>query len=582
MQLNFLYKTLFLTVICLASTNVFAQKDDKEEGEIDTERLIIVKPYSPSVSDAFKVKQTPSINDSTEQKKKKVTYDIFSFPVASTFTPAKGKAAGVQQKSRPYLYDNYASLGVGNYLNVLAEFYGTLQLDGNQELGIGFTHNSSQGGIDNAVLDDKFYNTDLDLSYEKQARGYTWGTDLGVEHLAYNWYGAPNYLPISNADYDAIDPQHSYYAISVGANIDVEEGIFDKADFKYRRFGDNFSSRENYVLLTPEFQFPIGNENFINTEFSVDYVNGNFERSFFDTVELQYNFLNIGVLPSIQVREGDFDFNIGAQLVYSMDGENDDNTIYVYPKVTGSYRIAGDYFIAYTGVEGGLQQNTYYDFVQENPFVSPTLGIAPTDKQYNVYVGGKGKFTENISYDIRAKYSAEKDKAFFIHNPYQNAMSTEAYAHFNSFGTVYDDVKTLGAFGELQVAFTDKLQVKANIEVNTYDVDTQDEAWNLPQMRGSLLADYQITEKWSAGANVFYVGERKDYFDYTTSSFTETKTVTLDGFVDVNLNIGFQLNNRLGFFLRGNNLLEGNYQRWMGYSVQDVQVLGGATYQFDW
>ncbi|WP_121667165.1 porin family protein [Mesonia aquimarina] len=582
MQFLSFYKTLFLVAICLSTSFVFAQKDDKEEAEIDTERLIIVKPYSPSVSDAFKVKQTPSINDSTERKKKKVTYDIFSFPVASTFTPAKGKAAGVQQKSRPYLYDNYASLGVGNYLNILAEFYGTLQLNQNQELGIAFNHNSSQGGIDNAVLDDKFYNTDLDLSYESQARGYTWGTDLGVEHLVYNWYGAPNYLPITNADYDGIDPQHSYYAISVGANIDVEQGIFDKADFNYRRFGDNFGSGENHVLLTPKFQFPIGNENVVNADFSVDYVNGNFDQALYNDSSLKYSYLNLGILPSIQVSEGDFAFDIGAQLVYSMNAENDENTIYVYPKVTGSYRIAGDYFIAYTGVEGGLQQNTYYDFVQDNPFVSPTLGIAPTDKQYNVYVGGKGKFTENISYDVRANYSAEKDKALFIHNPYQSSLASEGFEYFNSFSTVYDDVKTLGAFGELQVAFNDKLQLKANVELQTYDVENQEEAWNLPQLSGSFLADYQITEKWSAGATIYYMGERKDYFSYTASSLTEDKTVTLDGFVDVNLNVGYQLNNRLGFFLRGNNLLEGNYQRWMGYSVQDIQVMAGATYQFDW
>ena len=97
MQRITLSKGLLYFSVFLFSGLLFAQEDD-EEGTIDTERLIIVKPYSPTVSDAFKVKQIPKINDSTERKKKNVNYDIFSFPVASTFTPAKGRAAAVASK----------------------------------------------------------------------------------------------------------------------------------------------------------------------------------------------------------------------------------------------------------------------------------------------------------------------------------------------------------------------------------------------------------------------------------------------------------------------------------------------------
>jgi hypothetical protein len=46
-----------------------------------------------------------------KQKKKLIQYNIFSFPVASTFTPAKGKAAGVDKIEKEKLYNNYATLG---------------------------------------------------------------------------------------------------------------------------------------------------------------------------------------------------------------------------------------------------------------------------------------------------------------------------------------------------------------------------------------------------------------------------------------------------------------------------------------
>ena len=72
---------------------VTAQKKDKNIG---TEVVNVVKPYTPTISDAFKVKETPIMGDDDNTQKKHIEYNIFSFPVASTFTPAKGKAAGVE------------------------------------------------------------------------------------------------------------------------------------------------------------------------------------------------------------------------------------------------------------------------------------------------------------------------------------------------------------------------------------------------------------------------------------------------------------------------------------------------------
>jgi len=65
---------------------------------LGTEVINVVRPYSPTVSDAFKVKETPSLTDSLSTQKKEVNYNIFSVPVASTFTPAKGKATTIERK----------------------------------------------------------------------------------------------------------------------------------------------------------------------------------------------------------------------------------------------------------------------------------------------------------------------------------------------------------------------------------------------------------------------------------------------------------------------------------------------------
>ena len=70
--------------------------------------------------------------------------------------------------------------------------------------------------------------------------------------------------------------------------------------------------------------------------------------------------------------------------------------------------------IAYAGVEGGLDQNTYREMKNENPFVSPTLFLAPTSQLYNGFVGLKGKLTNQIGYNVRGSYGKEENRAFFL------------------------------------------------------------------------------------------------------------------------------------------------------------------------
>ena len=132
---------------------------ERKKDTIDDQVVNVIKPYTPTISDAFKIKDTPKLNDSNVVKKKQVKYNIFSIPVASTFTPAKGKAANVDKAKPVKLYDNYASLGVGSYTTILGEVYLNHEINSTENVGGYFSHHSSQGGIDGLVLDNDFSST---------------------------------------------------------------------------------------------------------------------------------------------------------------------------------------------------------------------------------------------------------------------------------------------------------------------------------------------------------------------------------------------------------------------------------------
>lgn len=572
-QIKYIITLVFLVV----ASNGFSQ--ERETDTIATDVVNVVKPYTPTISDAFKIKETPTLNDSTTAQKKDVKYNIFSIPVASTFTPAKGKAATVDKAKPIKLYDNYASLGFGTYTTILGEVYLNHALNRTERVGGYLSHHSSQGGIDGLLLDDNFSNTNLNANFSKQLRDMSWTVDAGFGLQTYNWYGLPQPL-FDETTADMINEGHSFYNVHFGGKLNFEDAIIDNLKVRFRRFGDDQDSGENRFIASSEFTVPIRGEE-IKTEVTIDYIGGEFDRNFYTEDAIKYGNINFGIAPSYQLKQDDLTVNLGVNLVYLNDTEFSDNKFYIYPNITASYRLVDEILIAYGGIEGGLIQNSYYDFANENPFVSPTLFIVPTDQQYNASVGLKGKLSNSISYNISGRYFADRNKAMFMSNSVLGG-ATEDYQYGNSYGIVYDDVNTLSVAGELNVDINRNFNLGIKAEYFNYSTDTQSEAWNLPDIKGSLFLDYQIDDNWFAGAGLFFVGERKDqFYEEGTLVPTSPVTVTLDSYFDANAHVGYRVTDRLSVFVKANNIANNDYQRWMNFPVQGIQVLGGATYQFD-
>jgi hypothetical protein len=581
MKINF--KIIIAFTLVLITQFSFAQKKDENIG---TEVVNVVKPYTPTISDAFKVKETPVLDDEGNTKKEIIKYNIFSFPVASTFTPSKGKAEGVEKEEQVHLFNNYATFAGGNYGTFNGELFVNQDLGANDYVGGMFRHLSSQGGIKNVELDDSFYDTSIDLTYGIREKNLSWNIDLGYQNQIYNWYGLPmgfgSSLTPNDRDnlIEGINPQQSYNNIYLGSKIDLNEGFLKEASLKFNHFSDLSGSSENRFYVKPSFEFNISDK-LIKTNIIVDHVGGSFEKNYWNTNvnPVKYGFTNFGIAPSFAMQEEGWDFNLGLALFYSIDAENKNDKFLVYPKINASFKVVGDLMIFYAGAEGDLKQNTYSDFVNENHFLSPTLEVAPTDRHYDVFAGLKGKLANSVSYNLRASYVNETDKALFKSNDFTENITNEDYAFGNSMQVVYDDTKTLSFYGELKADISDDVTFGIDGTFSSYTNKFQAEAWNLPAVKLNANIDFNITEKWYAGANVFYVGERKD--QKTNLSLAPNPIVTLDSYFDLNAHLGFKYSERLTAFLRANNITNKSYQKWLDYQVQGFQVVLGVNYKFD-
>ena len=546
----------------------------RSQDSIATQVVNIVKPYTPKISDAFKMKQTPSL-ERTETTQKPVTYTIFSIPVASTFTPAKSNSVRLRLSKKEKLFQNYAILGLGNYGTALGNVFLNHKLGRGENLGASIEHYSSQGGIDGLQLDDNFSNSSVQVNYAKRLKTLVWNSDVSYKQLAVNWYGIP-FEAI-----EPIDPKQVYSTVKLGSDIQFTEGVFQSAKLQLQRFSDTYDSQEYHLKAASNIQINIF-ENPINTLLKVDYLKGEFSKNYATSQAQTYGNIQFSLAPTYQYLKGDLSVSVGFKAYYAMDSEQNKNDFYIYPNIEVSYAVVNSLVVAYAGIKGDLHQNTYHDFVQANPFVSPTLDIRPSSTPYNVFVGTKGKLSQTIGYDIQGSFAREQDKALFRTN-FVSLRIPNNYNRGNSFRVVYDDVDIFTVSGALEADMSQKLSMRLKGALYNYSSDLEPSVWNLPDFEASLFLEYQLSEKLMLAGSVFYLGSRQDTIDMEDVFFSEfiTSEVKLDAFIDANVQLDYDITNQFSAFVKVNNIANKSYNRWSNYAVQGLQILGGATYKFD-
>ena len=582
------FTIVFFSILIGNTALLLGQEEDPStqdpNEELGTEVVNVVKAYTPTISDGFKIKENPSLGDDEIQVEEKViTYDIKSVPVASTYKPVKGKATPIPKKKKDKAYDSYALIEGGNFINVGVDFFTTKEINKNTRMHIDLTHDSSQGGIKDILFDDKYFDTKLGFGYDKDGRRLRWSMDADYHNQIYNWYGVPETLTTLVPNASDLEENQLYHSAHAGGSLTLSRSVFKGGNADVRYTIDNFSSSELRAILQPEFLVSIFDRDWTLLP-EVDYISGSFDQNYFGGTGPQYDFAQVSLGQTFQIVDQErYGLEVGGVVTYNQDLEGDMSDFYIYPDVSAFFNIDGNRTVLYAEAGGGLLQNSYYDFVQNNPYVSPTLAVVPTHNQLDASLGLKGQLSPTVGYNLRGGYKMEEAKPLFQNNPTLLDQATQAYQLGNSFGVVYDDVDTINFLGEIETVLPINVNLKAQVQYNSYSLTNEEEAWNLPEIQGLLSGSYDSGDRFFGGIDFFYTGTREDRVVAIVDDLGNlgSATQTLDAFIDLNANINYRITDRFTAFIKGNNLLSQDKPRWTNFPVQGIQGLAGITYKFD-
>ena len=165
-----------LLFLLLFSLELLAQNKDKSK--IGIQEVVIVKSYSPSLNEVFKIKTNPRVPDSVYTSKKNISYKILNVPVISTFQPNKASPLKLKQRKPSSPFNTIFSGAYGNKNQLFLNVSNVTEIDRNQRFGIRFYKDGFSNNINNTLLKSNQNYSDFGLNHNLRSSDYNVNTSF--------------------------------------------------------------------------------------------------------------------------------------------------------------------------------------------------------------------------------------------------------------------------------------------------------------------------------------------------------------------------------------------------------------------
>ena len=281
-----------------------------------------------------------------------------------------------------------------------------------------------------------------------------------------------------------------------------------------------------------------------------------------------------------------FKYKIGARAQYLM-GDRNDNTplLFIYPDVFLAYSDTNKKMQPYLKVGGNLRLNSYNSAFQQNPFVAPTLELIPTDEKYKGELGFTTLFKSGIEFKLAGQYSQSDNFTLFQRYAFDPTVTENGYRLANAFGWIYDTVTQYGARVGLRYKTKNQSEIQLNLQQNTYTLENQSQAWNLPDLEADFVANIRLTSKVHWYFNAQFLGNRPAaYRPVLLQQNPELNQPVLENLTPVSMlktEFSYRLYQHWYLFMRYRSVFGAQAFRWAYTPLNQNLFLVGGRYKLN-
>ena len=578
-------------LLCLMTVS-FVWGRAQVKDSIGTQEVTVIKSYTPSLQDVFKLRESPMVLDSILSPKKPVDFEIFSVPVASTFIPSKGTPRKLQPKKTKPQFNSKGSLGFGNFNQLLMEYSTNYALDSRQKLDWMVFYNGLLKNIKEVQLETLQSNLLLNVSHQYATSKRKSFSKINFRQHKQSFYGLRE--PLTDAFVlENIDPQQKLNYLSISSTWQWYDPWVKKLALHSYLTTDKFGTTEVEVDFSTKIQTLLGGVA-ITLLPEVTYLSTTFKEDFYSREQVDYTSGNARVSLFASKINGNFKFKVGAQAALGIGDEFEENNLFIYPELALSYLPKKGNFAPFLNLNGRLEQNSFRAFTHENPYTAPGIALKASSVPIEAQLGTRSKFFSGWEFQWNIFYAQNEQLPLYRNFGYElDRVNIVPYRYGNAFETVYAAINSTGVEAQLSAAFKNggRLQFKTRFSDYAFENenDTSPEAsvtpFNLPALalffNGTLKVGQKIYAQWY----IKHMGERKNAYrnNFLGQDLRNAPVLIEDlpAFTQMDVNLQYQLDERWEIFIKGNNLLNEKIYQWSNYPVYGTQILLGLRYNFD-
>lgn len=589
----------FIAILLISLGSAFTLQ---AQDTILNRNIQVEREFRPLIHDAGMINSIPLVLEPNVVKSA-AEYSDFNLPLNVDYNIHILPAAELVTEKPAITGKGYARIGLGNYLNTLADFAYPVINTPDMKLDFSINHL--------ATFDSKQMHsiTKAQISFDKIFKTFDFYAGAGGGHEYFKYYGndfnsldsianlktldlnygLSNYLEknrvgISTTPVNTLanNPEgNTFWRFNALAGVNSLHTTTDlryQAEMQYHLFDAVNGITENVIRTKGGFSTP-NDKNRLGLDF--DLYNMMYSSSTIPDFNFWQTYSVLTVNPYYSIERPEFNVRLGLKTSLSFVHGKLMNPS---PDISAEWKAVPKYLSFYGGLTGDYEVNTLDKIATENPYLFSDLKVNDTYTPVDLFVGMKLKPLYNLLLDAFIESKQISNQYFYVNKAYSLTPAyslTSAYIPYpqadstiysNRFNVVYSSATQTKMGIRANYNYKNLVNVEMKWAYNSWNVDNQQYAWNMPKYDAQLNTDIHINDNLTVSVNMFYEGLR-----YAKLG---DMAILMNDKVDINLGAAYSYNNWLTVFGKINNLINNQYQNYYGYDVQGTNMMIGAAFSF--
>lgn len=527
-----------------------------------TRTVVVEQEYNPNIMDASKVNVLPKVEEPAVVKKK-AEYAVT--PLPATTIPMGMMSPYLISKMQPNATPGYIRAGYGNYgnLDVFANYL--FRLSDKDKLNVRFQMDGMDGELDmpeeKLTWDAYYYRTRANIDYTHQFSriDFNLAANFGLSNFNLAPY-EPGKQKFTEGDFHiGLKSTDESYPVQFKAETNLM--MYNRQNNNTLLFSDALG--ETQIHTKGVVSGTISDEQTINIGADIRNI---FYTKDFKTEDLPVyeDRTTLALNPYYELNNDSWRLHIGANVDFSFGAGK---TLRVSPDVTAQY-VFSDSYVLYAQATGGKMVNDLRRLERISPYLLPLSTIHDTYEQLNAAIGFKASPCTGLWLNLYGGYQDLKDDAFQMQQADEETVDDEtAYYQFQDLGFT----NSHNVYAGLKISYDYK-------DIFAFAIDGTYRNWDAKEEYALLLKPaYEL----KFDATLRPVKGLGIHLGYNYAGREEIKDLGKLSAIN-NLYAGAEYNvfKGVSVYARLNNLLNQEYQYYLGYPTEGFNFLGGLSFRF--